>query len=134
MHTNSEVVTDKNSQRWMLMKVLRRLWQQPAAWSALQSLAGAEISGGEAGGKATAAAPLTDFGEFATTLVKENIFLLDDALGACPSHHSQLTTTLSTAVTTVLTTALSRALASARRATAIATDVCSAAPPPVQAV
>ena len=109
-----QVVTDKNSQRWMLMtvrslhtslgrpplltslgdtwQVLRRLWSQPKAWTALQRLAAVE-AGDAAGGSApaegdtaptegaAAAEGAADFGEFATTLVKENIFLLDDALG-----------------------------------------------------
>ena len=30
LHTNADAVTDKNSQRFLLMKVLRRLWQQPS--------------------------------------------------------------------------------------------------------
>ena len=64
MHTNADAVTDKNQQRSWLMKVLGRLWLQPQGWAALQALAESD-----------------SFGEFATTLVKENIFLLDDALG-----------------------------------------------------
>ena len=133
MHTNAEVVTDKNTQRFLLMKVcspcfpmlphaspcflilshpfpsfpipppwqvLRRLWAQPAAWAAMVHSAKADMAADpptsaagagetEAGPSATAApasatgysAPVGWFGEFATTLVKENIFLLDDALG-----------------------------------------------------
>ena len=68
LHTNSEMVTDKNYQRMTLMTVLRRLWKQPGAWAAVKELS--KRGGGE-----------TAFGEFATTLVKENVFLLDDALG-----------------------------------------------------
>jgi len=83
MHTNADAVTDKNSQRWMLMKVLRRLWQQPTAWTALQALAAVEAQPASATAKpeGSAAEGQADFGEYATTLVKENIFLLDDALG-----------------------------------------------------
>ena len=89
LHTNSDAVTDKNSQRYLLMKVLRRLWLSPANWAAFVAYAAAANDAADAadaadtadaggGGAASAAAW---FGEFATTLVKENLFLLDDALG-----------------------------------------------------
>ncbi|KOO24061.1 baculoviral iap repeat-containing protein 6 [Chrysochromulina tobinii] len=112
LHTNSEAVTDKNSQRYLLMKVLRRLWQNPSNWATFVRVAAAAndapssaagegaLPGAAKGGSAAASASSADaaaverqvsgaaadadhtwFGEFATTLVKENLFLLDDALG-----------------------------------------------------
>ena len=97
LHTNADAVTDKNSQRFLLMKVLRRLWQQPSGWNAFVKIASEETATAATPAAAAAAssssaaaaassaggggASSSSFGEFATTLVKENIFLLDDALG-----------------------------------------------------
>ena len=76
LHTNTEAVTDKNSQRYAIMIVLRKLWEQPVVWARLHTLATGSVGvGGGAGGDGA------DFGAFVGTLVKENIFLLDDALG-----------------------------------------------------
>jgi hypothetical protein len=54
----------------MLMKVLRRLWQQPTAWTALQALAAVEAQPASATAKpeGSAAEGQADFGEYATTL------------------------------------------------------------------
>ena len=92
LHTNASAVTDKNSQRYNLMRVLRKLWEMPRAWQQLQSLAKASVAvsaggGGGGGGASSAgegtagAGQVASFGEFCSTLVKEMIFLLDDALG-----------------------------------------------------
>ena len=87
LHTNSEMVTDKNSQRFILMKVLRRLWNTPSGWAAFVNFAATNndaLSGGLSASLSSASAGVDAsgcFAEFATTLVKENIFLLDDALG-----------------------------------------------------
>ena len=35
MHTNKNAVTDKNSQRYSIMRVLRKLWSSPALWRSL---------------------------------------------------------------------------------------------------
>jgi len=101
LHTNASAVTDKNGQRYNLMRVLRKLWEMPRAWQQLQSLARQSVSvpageqeagsgSGSGGGSASSAgagtgapsaAQVASFGEFCSTLVKEMIFLLDDALG-----------------------------------------------------
>merc|ERR1719502_152998 len=72
LHTNSAAVTDKNGQRYNLMKVMRALWADAQLWRQLQSLALQSVADG---------AGDDGFGVFVETLVKENIFLLNDALG-----------------------------------------------------
>ena len=82
MHTNTSAVTDKNGQRYCIMQVLRALWQQPRVWAALQKVAVASASDGT-GADAEA------FGSFAETLVKEEVFLLNDALGRLADVHTR---------------------------------------------
>ena len=38
LHTNASAVTDKNGQRYSLMRVLRKLWEMPRAWQQPQIL------------------------------------------------------------------------------------------------
>ena len=74
LHTKADAVTDKNGQRYAIMRVLRKLWEMPQVWRQLQALAAASAS-------ASPSAQEAMLGDFATTLAKELIFLLDDALG-----------------------------------------------------
>ncbi len=76
LHTNTTVGgSDKNGQRMGLMKVLRKIWDMPAAWGRCLQLAAASAE------NAGTVADTEGFGGFAETLVKELIFLLNDALG-----------------------------------------------------
>ena len=50
LHTNASAVTDKNGQRYNLMRVLRKLWEMPRAWQQLQSLAKASVAVSAGGG------------------------------------------------------------------------------------
>ena len=85
LHTNEAAVADKNGDRYRIIGVLRALWQQPQAWRAMQQHAKASLNPA-AGGEADAA---LIFGEFAETLVKELVFLLNDALGRLADVHTR---------------------------------------------
>ena len=98
MHTNAAAVTDKNGQRYTIMRVLRALWEIPRVWAALEALAAASAGTASAAAGAassSAAAPAVSkadadaFGAFAETLVKEAVFLLNDALGRLTDVHSR---------------------------------------------
>ena len=97
MHTNAAAVTDKNGQRYTIMRVLRALWEIPRVWAALEALAAASAgtANGPAAASSSAAAPAVSkadadaFGAFAETLVKEAVFLLNDALGRLTDVHSR---------------------------------------------
>ena len=66
--------------------VLRALWRQPHAWRALQSYAAASLAAPSSSSPSSTPSSgvgvgAGEFGEFAETLVKEAVFLLNDALG-----------------------------------------------------
>ena len=100
MHTNAAAVTDKNGQRYTIMRVLRALWDTPRVRKALEALAAASAASAAPSPAASAAAasassaasssssanlaanvPRADadaFGAFAETLVRAPLSALGD--------------------------------------------------------